>query len=148
MKQLLPFVFACVIAAPLVADNVAAAPESSIFIEGTDVDLSQFLWKNRPLVIFADSEFDPRFVQQMEYLNARLEDLAERDVVILTDTDPSAKSPLREKLRPNGFMLALIVKDGTIYLRKPTPWDVREITRTIDKLPMRQQEIRDRREAG
>ncbi len=148
MKKLLTFVFACLIAAPLVADDVAAAPEPTIYIDGTDIDLSQFLWKNRPLVIFADSEFDPRFVQQMEFLNARIEDLEERDVVILTDTDPSVQSLLREQLRPRGFMLALIVKDGTIYLRKPSPWDVREITRTIDKLPMRQQEMHDRRDAN
>jgi hypothetical protein len=40
-----------------------------------------------------------------------------------------------------------MVKDGTIYLRKPSPWDVREIGRTIDKLPMRQDEIRERRTA-
>ena len=26
-------------------------------------------------------------------------------------------------------------KDGEIYLRKPAPWAVREITRSIDKLP-------------
>ncbi|QIE47355.1 DUF4174 domain-containing protein [Pseudohalocynthiibacter aestuariivivens] len=148
MKQLLALVIACIIAAPLAAEEVAVVPEQSIFVDGTDVDLNEFLWKNRPLVIFADSEFDQRFVRQMELLNARLDELAERDVVILTDTDPSAQSPLRERLRPRGFMLALIVKDGTIYLRKPFPWDVREITRTIDKLPMRQQEIRERREAG
>jgi len=85
---------------------------------------------------------------QMELLNDRLDELAVRDVVILTDTDPAAESALRTKLRPRGFMLALIVKDGTIYLRKPSPWDVREITRTIDKLPERKREIREQREAS
>jgi len=81
----------------------------------------------------------------MEYLTQRLEYLDERDVVVLTDTDPSADSELRERLRPRGFMLVLMGKDGTIYLRKPLPWDVREISRVIDKMPMRQQEMRDRR---
>jgi hypothetical protein len=33
-------------------------------------------------------------------------------------------------------------KDGEVELRKPAPWDVREITRTIDKMPSRQQELR------
>ncbi|MEO0922698.1 MAG: DUF4174 domain-containing protein, partial [Pseudomonadota bacterium] len=42
-------------------------------------------------------------------------------------------------------MLALVGKDGTIKLRKPVPWDVRELSRVIDKMPMRQQEVRDRR---
>ena len=41
----------------------------------------------------------------------------------------------------------LIGKDGTVYLRKPFPWSVREISRSIDKMPLRQQEIRDRRDA-
>ena len=45
-------------------------------------------------------------------------------------------------------MLALIDKDGGVKLRKPFPWDVREITRSIDKMPLRQQELRDRRDAN
>jgi hypothetical protein len=84
----------------------------------------------------------------MQYIEARLDDLAERDVVVLIDTDPTGGSELREALRPRGFMLALISKDGTVILRKPSPWSVREISRTIDKQPLREQEIRDRRAAG
>ncbi|HEY9039895.1 MAG TPA: DUF4174 domain-containing protein [Roseovarius sp.] len=151
MKPILTLVFTCLFTAPLMAQEAAgsltdtAAP--SIFVDGSDVDLKQFLWKNRPLVVFADSPNDPRFVQQMELLTARSDELAARDVVVLTDTDPSARGPLRTQLRPRGFMLVLIVKDGTVYLRKPLPWDVREISRTIDKLPMRQQEIQERRAA-
>jgi len=53
---------------------------------------------------------------------------------------------VRRELRPRGFMLALVGKDGQIKLRKPAPWDVRELSRSIDKMPMRQQEIRDRRQ--
>lgn len=151
MKPLLMLVFAGLFAFSATAqeapDTVPTVPGPSIFIEGSDVELKQFLWKKRPLVVFADSPDDPRFVRQMEYLTARADDLAERDVVVLMDTDPATPGPLRERLRPRGFMLALIVKDGTIYLRKPLPWDVREISRTIDKLPMRQQEIEERRQA-
>ena len=32
-------------------------------------------------------------------------------------------------------------KDGQVKLRKPFPWDVREISRAIDKFPLRRQEI-------
>ncbi|WP_343032062.1 DUF4174 domain-containing protein [Roseovarius bejariae] len=116
-----------------------------IILPGETADLSEFLWIKRPLIVFADSPADPRYTLQMEYLTERLEDLDERDIVVLTDTDPSADSALRERLHPRGFMLVLIGKDGTIYLRKPLPWDVREISRVIDKMPMRQQEMRDRR---
>ena len=68
-----------------------------------------------------------------------------RDVVVFVDTDPKARSALRKKLRPRGFMLAIIGKDGQIKLRKPLPWDVRELTRSIDKMPLRRQEIDEAR---
>lgn len=116
----------------------AAAQELEI---ATDATLDSFLWQKRPLVIFADSANDPRFVQQLDALKARPEPLLERDVVILIDTDPAAAGPLRTALRPRGFMIALIGKDGRVTLRKPTPWDVREISRAIDKIPLRQQEL-------
>jgi hypothetical protein len=93
--------------------------------------------------VFADSPNDPRFNEQMELLAARANDLAERDVVVMIDTAPSANSALRKKLRPRGFMLSLIGKDSGIKLRKPFPWDVRELSRAIDKMPVRKREIRE-----
>ncbi|MCT8159740.1 DUF4174 domain-containing protein [Pseudoruegeria sp. SHC-113] len=113
--------------------------------DAKDVTLDEFLWVARPIVVFADTEADPRVEQQLEYLRAEWPMLAERDVVVITDTDPAAKSDIRTKLRPRGFMMTLIAKDGRVALRKPQPWTVREITRTIDKMPDRVQEIRDRR---
>ncbi|WP_204113843.1 DUF4174 domain-containing protein [Shimia biformata] len=110
-----------------------------------DVVLDDFKWVARPVVVFADTAADPRFVQQMDLLSERPGDLAERDVVIITDTDGAHMSDLRRKLRPRGFMLVLMGKDGIVYLRKPQPWSVREISRSIDKMPLRQQEERDRR---
>jgi hypothetical protein len=43
-------------------------------------------------------------------------------------------------------MLVIIGKDGGVKLRKPLPWDVREISRTIDKMPMRKREKRAERQ--
>lgn len=115
-----------------------------IILPGESADLSEFLWIKRPIVVFADNASDPRFIEQMNFITDRLDDLDRRDVVVLTDTDPSADSDLRRQLRPRGFMLALIGKDGKVELRKPAPWSVRELSRAIDKMPIRQQEIRDR----
>jgi hypothetical protein len=42
----------------------------------------------------------------------------------------------------------LVGKDGGNKLRKPFPWDVREISRSIDKMPMRQREIRENKDAS
>jgi hypothetical protein len=119
--------------------------DQSTVLEASDVNLNDFLWLARPVVIFADSPNDPRFQQQIALLTDRIEELALRDVVVITDTDPSADSAIREALRPRGFRLALLGKDGGVRLRKPLPWDVRELTRVIDKMPLRQQEIEDRR---
>jgi hypothetical protein len=119
-----------------------------VIVEASDVSLEDFLWIKRPVVVFADSPADPRFTQQMQLLMRELDELEERDVVIITDTDPSAETAIRTKLRPRGFMLALIGKDGQVKLRKPLPWSVRELTRSIDKMPARQQEIEDRRGSG
>lgn len=136
------------LAQPLSAQEAQAdepQPAPLVITEAGEQELSEFLWEARVLVVFADSENDPRFLQQMEYIEARPADLAERDVVVITDTDPAAKSPIREALRPRGFDLVLIGKDGAKYLRKPAPWDVREISRSIDKMPDRQQELKDMR---
>lgn len=118
---------------------------SQVFRPADENDLSQFLWINRPVVVFADSPADPRFAEQMENLEKGVDMLLDRDVVVLTDTNPAAKSPLRQKLRPRGFMLVLMGKDGEVKLRKPLPWTVREITRSIDKTPEREREINQRR---
>ena len=111
------------------------------FAQETTDPLAEYKWIARPLVIFADSPFDPRFVRQMEMLAEDPAVLEERDVVVLTDTDPSVYGPLRERLRPYDFTLVLLDKEGNVVLRKSSPWTARELSRAIDKLPLRKDEI-------
>jgi hypothetical protein len=113
--------------------------------DGADIVLEDLYWMARPLVIFADTPNDPRFQQQMDLLLSDLDSLAERDVIIIVDTDDTVMSDVRTTLRPRGYMMALVGKDGSVALRKPSPWSVRELSRSIDKMPLRQQEITDRR---
>ena len=125
------------------ADPVASWQENAEQVfDAKDIDLDAFLWLARPIIVFADTAADPRFREQMELLAARPGELAERDVIVITDTAPGETSALRKKLRPRGFMVALIGKDGGVKLRKPFPWDVREFSRSIDKMPLRKQELR------
>lgn len=119
--------------ATVLAVQVAAEPPA-------EPDLEALLWVARPLVVFADTTDDPRYRQQMELLERDTQDLTDRDVVILTDTDPDTLGPLREELRPRGFTMVLIDKDGTVVQRRPAPTSVRELTRTIDRLPSRREE--------
>jgi len=103
--------------------------------------LDAYLWEARPVIVFADSEKDPRFVRQMDALDGATDEMAERDVVILTDTDPSTLSPLRKRLRPRGFQILLIGKDGQIKLRRPHPISAEDLNRQIDRMPMRRREM-------
>lgn len=117
-------------------------------INGAEAVLADLLWVKRPIVVFADSPNDPNFIRQMAFLALEPGALAERDVVVITDTDPAARSEIRQKLRPRGFSLVLMDKDGEAKLRKPLPWDVREITRAIDKFPLVRQEALERHPSG
>jgi len=146
MQKIIVLFFMALAAFPAAAQDSAEdgqVLDPPIVFSGDNVDLNEFLWIKRPVIVFADSPADPRYEQQMQFLTQRLDALDARDVVIVTDTDPSARSDLRQQFHPRGFMLLLLDKDGTIYLRKPFPWDVREISRAIDKLPSRQREMRE-----
>ncbi|ATG49515.1 DUF4174 domain-containing protein [Celeribacter ethanolicus] len=131
------------IPAPLLAqEDIAVEAEATPLIQSAgDTELSSFKWQSRVIAVFADSTLDPSYNEQISLLESRPDALLERDVVVLTDTDPDLRSPLRTALRPRGFALVIVDKDGRVMLRKPDPWDVREITRAIDKTPLRQQEM-------
>jgi hypothetical protein len=110
--------------------------------DAAELTLEDFLWVARPIIVFADTPADPRFIEQMQLLAERPEPLLERDVVIIVDTDPSARSAIRTELRPRGFALVVMQKDGNVGFRRPSPRDVREITRGIDSFSFRQEELR------
>ena len=121
---------------------LSLAENNVIFVGVTkDTDLSSYQWTHRPIVVFANSPEDVNYTRQIKMLESGLNQLLVRDVVVLTDTNPSEVSPLRELFRPRGFALLLIGKDGQVKLRKPSPWSVRELSRAIDKMPMRRQEL-------
>jgi len=145
MKLVLAFVLTVFLPIPLIAQDAAETVTPALIQPGSESDLSEFLWKNRVVVVFADSPDDPRFHEQIDRLSEGAEALFDRDVVVLVDTDPAADSMLRQKLRPRGFMLVLVGKDGGVKLRKPSPWTVRELSRTIDKFPSRMREVEERR---
>ena len=121
--------------------KVVNAEENYFMKVEKNTNIKGFEWAQRPIVIFANSDKDPNFISQMEFLLQDIKALKERDIVVLVDTNPSVPSALRKKLRPHGFAFILIGKDGQVKLRKPSPWNIREIARVIDKMPLRQQEI-------
>jgi Domain of unknown function (DUF4174) len=125
-----------------------SAQEPFAPLTATEIKLADQLYQTRSVVVFADSPNDPSYVRQMELLAKAYPDLELRDVVVVIDTDPAAKSEWRLKLRPRGFSMVLLDKDLKPVIRKPIPWDVREITHTIDKLPSRLQELQEADDAA
>ena len=146
-KLIAPLVF---LATPLAAEDLSVIDrwqeDPTQVFEASEITLDDLQWVLRPVVVFANSPLDPLFKQQLELFERDVERLAERDIILITDTNPNDPSDLRTKLRPRAFMMVLIGKDGRTKMRKPAPWDVRELSRTIDKMPLRQQEIEDRRD--
>lgn len=128
--------------------TVVYAADSLSPIRAVDVTPESFLWQKRPILVFADSADDPNFLRQLELLARDPADLIERDAVVIIDTEPELRSAFRLKLRPRGFSLVILDKDGAPELRKPMPWTSREITRAIDKFPLRRQEMLEQRPAG
>ncbi|EAQ02762.1 hypothetical protein OB2597_15310 [Pseudooceanicola batsensis HTCC2597] len=125
------------------AESTAAEATDGLFPSERPDSIDALKWEKRVLLVFADSPNDPNFRRQIEALREDPGPMIDRDIVVFTDTVPEDATPLRETFRPRGFMLVLVGKDGQIKLRKPFPWDVREISRSIDKTELRQQEIRD-----
>ena len=109
---------------------------------GSSIGLNNFLWQKRVIIVFADNPENPNFIGQMKLLRTRPTQLVERDVIVFTDTNPVPANLTRSKLRPKGFSFILIAKDGKISLRKSSPWNIREISRSIDKMPLRKQEMK------
>lgn len=127
-------------------DGEVTTPAVAVHSTGEDQPgLEDLLWVARPIVIFADSENDPRLAQQLAELEERAAELEDRLVVVLVDTDPAARGPLRQELRPRGFGLVLIDTDGGVVQRRPAVTTAREILNLIDRLPSRRQETGSRR---
>lgn len=122
-----------------------AEPTTILAAEG--VDLEAFEYLARPLVIFGDSPRQPQVLEQLRLLEADARSLMLREVAIVIDTDPDARSLVRQTLRPRGFGVVLVDKDGRVTLRRPAPLSVREIARAIDRTPIRQEELRNDRGA-
>lgn len=132
-----------------VADGTATAlsvverwqTDPATIFDASEINLADLAFIARPVVVFADSPNDPRFAEQIRLLLSQAQALAPRRVILVTDSNPSAQTALRLLLRPHGFALVLLDTDGRVALRKPEPWDVRELTRIIDKMPSRLREI-------
>ncbi len=118
-----------------VLDRWRAAPET--IFDAAEIDIDAFLYVAHVLIVISNTPNDPMVADQLDLLRERMNQLVARDVIIVLDTDPEARTSIRAQFRPRGFSMILVGKDGRVALRKPVPWAVREIVHTIDRITQR-----------
>jgi hypothetical protein len=123
--------------------------------------------KNRVLLVFAPSDQTPDFERQFDILSKHASDLRERDLVLIqvvTIAHPpttantlrvphlpvaseTAQLDLRHRFHvaPGAFTVILIGKDGGEKLRQHTPISIDKLNAVIDAMPMRQDEMRQKK---
>jgi hypothetical protein len=139
------------LAASLLLSAMAASAQSGI------VSLRGLRDTSRPLLIFAPSPSDPQLQIQLRTLRENAAAVAERDVVVIalpyqspsptpaTLTDDGATAARRRfHVAPPDFTVILIGKDGGEKLRTHQPISLDTLRSTIDAMPMRQEEMRQK----
>jgi hypothetical protein len=119
------------------------------------MDLKQYQWKNRLLLVFAPSPEDEQYQEQLELLSND-DELAERDLVLFhifeSDSGFAGETRLSEedvtklqeqfKVEPKDFTVVLLGKDGTEKERWKRAVEASELFSLVDEMPMRQAEMR------
>ncbi len=105
-------------------------------------------WQHRVLLVVAPTAEHPDFKAQKALLAAKKTDLAERDFVVVEvlyndlSTADLAFLKQRTNVQPPQFAAVLIGKDGGVKQRRTRPIPPAALFGTVDKMPMRQQEMR------
>jgi hypothetical protein len=128
----------------------------------TMLDLTQFQWKTRLLFIFAPNHNHPFFDSLHKSLLAQKSEVADRDLVIFEilesgpsslntkDLDCQTAQSLRKKfdILKGRFVVILVGKDGGIKLNRQDLTQLEDVFALIDAMPMRQEEMRQKRRIG
>ncbi len=125
------------------------------FGQSEDV-LHPHVWKNRVLIVFANSDKNPDYQKQMSLISKAEAGFAERHLVVFSIFENYGLSPayqnldaqicrkLHEKFKvdKNKFTIVLIGKDGGEKYRKQTILTNEELFAIIDAMPMRKAEMK------
>lgn len=128
---------------PLLAAQSAVAP-------GLAQALQASRWQHRVLLIGAPTATQADFQRQKVLLTADEKGLAERDFnvieVVYNQLSPTDRQCWTQQLgQPlSGFRVVLIGKDGGVKRTETQPLAAAEFFHTVDKMPMRRQEMRRR----
>lgn len=114
-----------------------------------------YLWEKRVMVVFAPSENDARYKEQLQLYRQMHATLDERDVVVwflvanrLVAVDGEAKPNLFTRpfytyfgVDDARFSVIVLGKDGEEKLRQHTPVDAAALRGLVDAMPMRKREM-------
>jgi hypothetical protein len=119
--------------------------------------VSAFLWKYRPIVVFAPTADHPIIRRQTSLLKGDSAELVDRKVLLVTVVGKtvSIDGRLAPRLSADGIRTRfgisgdkaaslLVGKDGGVKLRRGTAIPSSLLFSTIDAMPMRKQEMRQR----
>ncbi len=117
--------------------------------------MTDYKWKYRPLLVFADSEAMAPLAAQRRIISASRASLTERNVVVIWVVGDKVSAELgphpRESAKAlrarfgastSGFGVVLVGKDGGTKLNTASPLGTGALYATIDAMPMRQNEMR------
>ncbi|MEO1653786.1 MAG: DUF4174 domain-containing protein, partial [Bacteroidota bacterium] len=133
--------------------------EPSLTYQEDSLDLQDFRWKNRIILLFGYHSRQESFQIQRALLQNQSSGLKERDLLLFQvfkmeegkylekRIKKSWAQALRQKFRVGArdFCLILIGKDGGVKLKSNKAVPVQEIFALIDGMPMRQREMRERK---
>lgn len=144
MKNITKIALACGAAmSALTLSQAQAADRVGEALAPDMATLERYRWQARPVLIFAPSPEDPSYRAATAQLAALRDGLAERDIVVLVDTDPDAGGALRDRLGAEGFEMLLVGKDGGVKMRAGEVIAPETLFTTIDRMPMRQREMQE-----
>jgi len=147
LRKLTLLAFAAVVAA--LAQPVVAANEVT--------SMDAFLWQNRPVLVFVPAADHPLLAAQRAALSGEAPGLNDREIIVIevVGSDVTvdgwaapglAAARLRQRYRVGeGEAAALLVgKDGGVKMRQVGALSTDALYPTIDAMPMRRQEMRER----
>jgi hypothetical protein len=128
----------------------------------SQLNLEDYRWQNRLILIFAPNSKDETFIAQRRLLVEQPAEAAERDLLIfsLFEEEPgrlndssisvAANRDARDRFKvvPGSFAVLLIGKDGGVKLHSRQLVSSGEIFGLIDTMPMRQREMQEQSKAN
>ena len=140
----------------LVWCSLALAVGAAESVAAPVIDLKQYQWQNRLLLLFAPSAEDPAYRALGQELQEQAQGVRDRHLLVFhvleheksfvagQEISPAAAQALRQRfaVRPGTFTVVLVGKDGGVKLQRMAQMALADIFALIDSMPMRQQERR------